>query len=174
MEKLAIEMEEENKIFSDFIGKEIIIQGNPEMYFGKLLTVTRRYFILQNAKVMGTKNIVETPLLVVFKNFRHFHLQPTKIEPKEISVTPTKLKSQQIPKKEEMFPLDEIVIPKKFLDTPPRREKIEETIEFYKKHGKFDQPVIVRKNDLLLTDGYKRYIAAKEMGLTEILVKFIQ
>lgn len=73
----------------------------------------------------------------------------------------------------ENFLLSEIVIPEQFLKTPPRREKINETIDFYNKNNRFDKPVVVKKKTLTLVDGYKRYVAGKELGLSEILVKFI-
>lgn len=68
--------------------------------------------------------------------------------------------------------LDKIIIPEQFLSTPPRREKITETIDYYKTHGEFDKPVIVKGKTMMLIDGYKRYVAAKELGLNEIAVKF--
>ena len=72
-----------------------------------------------------------------------------------------------------LFPLSEILIPEQFIKTPPGRWKIEETIAYYKKHGNFDKPIKVNKNTMMLTDGYKRYVAAKELGLTKIQVQFV-
>ncbi len=72
-----------------------------------------------------------------------------------------------------LFPLSEILIPEQFIKTPPGKWKIKETIAYYKEHGKFDKPIKVNKNTMMLTDGYKRYVAAKELGLTEIQVQFV-
>jgi hypothetical protein len=60
-----------------------------------------------------------------------------------------------------------INVPEAFLRTKPNPKKIEDTIEYYKKHGQFDKPIIIGKNNLLI-DGYKRYVAAKELGLTKV------
>jgi len=76
-------------------------------------------------------------------------------------------------KQEETLPLSEIIIPEQFLKTPPKRAKIEETIAYYKTHGKLEKPITVNRGTLTLTDGYKRYVTAKELGLTEVPVQFI-
>jgi hypothetical protein len=76
-------------------------------------------------------------------------------------------------KTEDNIPLSEIVIPEPFLRTPPREEKVQEAIEYYKEHGKFDKPVFVKKKNMLLVDGFKRYVAAKNLGLNEVPVKFV-
>lgn len=68
--------------------------------------------------------------------------------------------------------LKDIIIPGEFLKTRPGKAKIEDTIKFYRQHGRFDKPVIVNKNNMVLIDGYKRYIAAKQLNLFEIEVKF--
>jgi hypothetical protein len=61
-------------------------------------------------------------------------------------------------------PILDITIPAHFARTKPKSEKIRETIEYYEKHGKFDKPVIIKGESNLLVDGYKRYLAAKELG----------
>lgn len=66
-----------------------------------------------------------------------------------------------------------ITVPDNFANTPPRREKVSEAVEYYKKHGKFDKPIVVKGSSYTITDGYKRYVAAKELDLTKILAKVI-
>ncbi len=68
--------------------------------------------------------------------------------------------------------LKDIIIPGAFLKTRPGKVKIEEAIKFYIQHGRFDKPVLINKNNMVLIDGYKRYIAAKQLNLFEIEVKF--
>ncbi|MEQ8189937.1 MAG: ParB N-terminal domain-containing protein [Candidatus Eremiobacterota bacterium] len=96
--------------------------------------------------------------------------EPVKEEIIKKKETTVKIEINQIP---ENFPLSKIIISEQFLNTPPRREKVNEAIDFYNKNNKFDKPVVVKKKNLTLVDGYKRYVAAKELGLSEILVKFI-
>lgn len=153
---------EDEMILKDFIGKEIVILGpHSIIYTGKLFMNTQTYLVLQNAKIMG-KQTIETPLLIIKKPLQHIHLAPEKLPEQP---------QQELELRDGLFPLDKIVIPKAF--TPPRREKVQEVIDYYKKYGELDKPVTVRKKDLLLTDGYKRYAAAKELGLAEIPVKFV-
>jgi hypothetical protein len=65
-------------------------------------------------------------------------------------------------------PIDLITIPEAFARTRPNPAKILDTITYYKTHGKFDKPVVLRGDSNLLIDGYKRYIAAQEMGLESV------
>ena len=94
-------------------------------------------------------------------------------EPSLIEVEPVICSSNILEEERGLFPLNEILIPEQFIKTPPGRWKIEETIGYYKKHGKFDKPIKVNRNTMMLTDGYKRYVAAKELKLTEVQVQFV-
>ncbi len=69
--------------------------------------------------------------------------------------------------------LEAIVIPPSFKRSKPNPAKVKEKIGYYKKHGKFDKPIKVNKTQKgwLLIDGYSRYIAALEMGLSETQVE---
>lgn len=114
--------------------------------------------------------IVETPPVKCIKVEEKEVNEPAKEEIIKEKRTVDKPEVDDIPEK---FLLSEIVIPEQFLKTPPRREKINETIDFYNKNNRFDKPVVLKKKTLTLVDGYKRYVAGKELGLSEILVKFI-
>lgn len=67
----------------------------------------------------------------------------------------------------------EINIPTAFQKTKPHPKKVKEKKDYYEKHGFFDKPVTVKmtQQGWLLTDGYSRYIAAEELGLTEVEVE---
>lgn len=62
-----------------------------------------------------------------------------------------------------MVDISDILISKTFRNSPPRQEKINRSIEYYKKHGTLDEPLKLLDNNLLI-DGYARYLAAKECG----------
>jgi transcriptional regulator with XRE-family HTH domain/cold shock CspA family protein len=100
-------------------------------------------------------------------------LPPSPSESSLIKVDPAICPLNILEEETGLFPLSEILIPEQFIKTPPGRWKIEETIAYYKKHGNFDKPIKVNRNTMMLTDGYKRYVAAKELGLTEIQVQFV-
>lgn len=61
-----------------------------------------------------------------------------------------------------------ITIPDAFAKTKPRQEKIIDAINYYKKNGKFDKPITIKGNNNVLVDGYKRYLAACELGLKSV------
>jgi len=64
---------------------------------------------------------------------------------------------------------DKIVIPKCFLETTPRKEKVDACIEYYKNNNKLDAPVVINNSGLLI-DGYIRYIVARIMELKVVPV----
>jgi hypothetical protein len=65
----------------------------------------------------------------------------------------------------------EIKLPEEFLKSNINPVKLSETIEYYNKNGKFDKPIIINKN-YQLVDGYKRYLAAKELEIKTVPVIF--
>jgi len=84
-----------------------------------------------------------------------------------------KAKLHDPPKKHlpDVLSLTDIVIPENF--SPPRSQGVQEMVDYYNEHGKLDKEVTVRAADHMLLDGYKRYVAAKKLGLSEIPVKFV-
>lgn len=73
---------------------------------------------------------------------------------------------------EAKFSLSEIVVSEALLNTRPKEAKIQKVIDYYNEHGKFEKPLIVNKKNLNLLETYTQYIAAKELGLEEVLVRF--
>ena len=55
----------------------------------------------------------------------------------------------------------------------PSKVKVDSLIEYYKKHGTLDRPIIVsvHKDHYLLEDKYLRYYVAKKLGLESISAK---
>ena len=63
-----------------------------------------------------------------------------------------------------------------FINHPPKKEKVDRAICFYKYYGIFDSPITIKldaKGNKILKDGYARYIAAKKLGVTQIPYKII-
>ncbi len=69
-----------------------------------------------------------------------------------------------------MMKLDEIIIPERFKSTPPRREKVQSKIDYYKEHGRMPQPLKLT-SEKKLWDGYATYLAAKELNLAKVPVR---
>ncbi|MCL6639157.1 MAG: ParB/RepB/Spo0J family partition protein [Firmicutes bacterium] len=66
----------------------------------------------------------------------------------------------------------QITIPEELKRNPPQREQVEKVIAYYKKHLALEEPIKVLKtgNGWLLVDGYTKYMAAGELGLSEVPV----
>ena len=142
---------------------KLLVQGEPAVDLpgdkcsGKIGVVCFNVEKLEEKKIEEKTDAQVKPVPAIIEETKKI-VEPVKEEPKKLQ--------------EENLSLDKIIISEEFLKTSPRREKITETIDYYKKHGKFDKPVIVKEKTMMLVDGYKRYVAAKELDLNEIPVKF--
>lgn len=72
----------------------------------------------------------------------------------------------------DVIPIDSIIINEEFLQTPPKREKIDGVKEYFYKYGELDKVIVVRSDGdkYILVDKYLRFVVAKELGLTEVKV----
>lgn len=70
------------------------------------------------------------------------------------------------------FLLSEIVVSEALSNTRPKEAKIQKVKDYYKEHGTFEKPFVVNKKNLHLMETYGQYIAAKELGLEEVPVRF--
>jgi hypothetical protein len=68
-----------------------------------------------------------------------------------------------------IMPLADIRVPEHFLKTPVSPKKIQEMMEYIQANKKFDKPLFVNASNWLI-DGYKRYVAAKELQLENVPV----
>lgn len=73
---------------------------------------------------------------------------------------------------EGFLPLSEITIPEEFLSFQPSWEKTRKVISFVKNHGYLDEPITVNRETKLLTDGYRRYVVAQELGLELVPIMY--
>ena len=62
--------------------------------------------------------------------------------------------------------LDEIIIPKSFLQSNPSKTKMERCRNKWRKYNKQPKPLIVDKDNVLV-DGYIQYLILKELGYEE-------
>lgn len=68
--------------------------------------------------------------------------------------------------------IDNIRISEDFSKTPPKRTKVENFKEEYLKYGKLSNCIKIDLN-MVLVDGFAKYVAAKELNMKEIEVEFI-
>jgi len=67
--------------------------------------------------------------------------------------------------------VEQIVVDYKFRETQPHPTKIQKAKSFYLANNRFDKPVTLTTHNILI-DGYARFVAALELGLTEIEVTY--
>ncbi len=72
----------------------------------------------------------------------------------------------------ECINLEDIIISEDFLKTPPKRNKVDNFKQDYLKYGKLSNCIKINLN-MVLVDGFAKYVAAKELNMKEIEVEFI-
>ena len=68
--------------------------------------------------------------------------------------------------------ISDIRIPLSYTTKSPAKEKVKKITDFYKSNGKLDKPIKLSKNNVLI-DGYARYMALRNLGVTDIDDTFI-
>ena len=68
--------------------------------------------------------------------------------------------------------IEDIKIPEDFEKTPPRKAKMDRKRRYYKEHGQFDKPIVLKQN-LELCDGLCAYLLAKEFGFRYVECCFV-
>lgn len=139
-------------------GKYILVIGASRYFAAKIMDVDKIPAVIKN---MNHEEFI--------KHYTEIAKELKKNQAKEETAKGKMTPSVTI----EEIEMSKITVPDNFENTPPRREKVNEAIEYYKKHDKFDKPIVVKGSNYTITDGYKRYVAAKELNLTKILAKVI-
>lgn len=116
-----------------------------------------RYFA---SKILGIDTI---PAVITNMGHDEFVKERIKKHRNEVSI---EMKSGDKKKVKTLLSL--ITVPESFARTKPRAEKVMDAVNYYKKNGEFDKPIIIRGDKNLLIDGYKRYIAARQLGLESV------
>jgi len=73
---------------------------------------------------------------------------------------------------EEFILLEQIVVTEGFLNSNPRVEKIQQVMNHVKRTGYLDEPITIKRDTKILTDGYTRYIAAQKMEIDLVPIAY--
>lgn len=91
-------------------------------------------------------------------------------------VVKEEVKSEEKPKgpegTEDFVLLEQISVPEEFLNSHPNPEKTQQVIEYVKRTGYLDEPIIINRETKILSDGYRRYIVAKKVKLNLVPVAY--
>lgn len=68
--------------------------------------------------------------------------------------------------------LDQIIVTEGFLNSNPSIEKIQQAINHVKRTGYLDEPITIKRDTKILTDGYTRYLAAQNMGIDLVPINY--
>jgi hypothetical protein len=82
---------------------------------------------------------------------------------------------------DELVDIQDIILPRVMKNSTPALWKVDNAMEFLKKHGYVDKPILVEKitnekgkpNKFLLVDSYTRYLAIKSQRYTKVPVKYV-
>ncbi|KKI88453.1 hypothetical protein WQ54_31525 [Bacillus sp. SA1-12] len=66
---------------------------------------------------------------------------------------------------EKFILLDQIIVTEEFLNSKPSVDKMQQAINHVERTGYLDEPITIKRNTKILTDGYTRYLAAQKMGI---------
>jgi ParB-like chromosome segregation protein Spo0J len=73
---------------------------------------------------------------------------------------------------EDFILIDQIVVTEEFLNSHPSVDKTQQVLNYVKKTGFLDEPIMINRDTKILTDGYRRYIAAKEMKMNLVPIVY--
>ncbi|MFZ0443592.1 MAG: plasmid stabilization protein [Bacillus sp. (in: firmicutes)] len=73
---------------------------------------------------------------------------------------------------EDFILLKQISVPEEFLNSHPNPVKTQQVMDYVKQTGYLDEPIIINRDTKGLTDGYRRYIVAKEMKIDLVPVAY--
>ena len=73
---------------------------------------------------------------------------------------------------EDFILLEQISVPETFLNSTPNPEKTQQVIEYVKRIGYLDEPIIINRDTKILSDGYRRYIVAKKAKMNLVPVAY--
>lgn len=85
----------------------------------------------------------------------------------------TALQESKVPAGTEDFILLETIhVTEAFLNSYPNPEKTKQVLDYVKETGQLDEPILINKESRILSDGYRRYIVAKEMKMELVPVAY--
>lgn len=73
---------------------------------------------------------------------------------------------------EDFILLEQIRVPEEFLNTRPNPHKTQIVIDYVKKAGHLDEPITINRETTMLTDGYRRYVVAKQLKMAVVPVAY--
>ena len=70
--------------------------------------------------------------------------------------------------------LEEIIVSEEFLHSHPSDDKTKEVMDYVVRTGNLDEPITINRDTNILTNGYRRYLAAKMVGMNVVPINYEQ
>lgn len=125
-------------------------------------------YIIENGNIISYENIVngDNNKRLQCRNNEYLNLEDVKKEAMIDDVCDT------VANRREYVNLEDIRISEDFLKTSPKRIKVDNFKQDYLKYGKLSKCIKIDLN-MVLIDGFAKYVAAKELNIKEIEIEFI-
>ena len=75
---------------------------------------------------------------------------------------------------EAFISLEEIIVSEEFLHSHPSVDKTQEVMDYVARTGNLDEPITINRDTNILTNGYRRYLAAKMAGMNVVPINYEQ
>ena len=73
---------------------------------------------------------------------------------------------------EDFILLNQIVVTEEFLNSHPSVEKTQRVLNYVKQSGYLDEPIMINRDTKILSDGYIRYIVAKDIEMNVVPIVY--
>lgn len=73
---------------------------------------------------------------------------------------------------EDFVSLRSIIVPEAFLNSYPNPDKTQQVIDHVKQTGQLDEPILINRDTMILSDGYRRYVVANQMEMDVVPVAY--
>jgi Helix-turn-helix domain len=121
-------------------------------------------FGFEGKRLLLDKDFEDLEEQVIFAIIEHIrtHSQEVKVEEKPKGPEGT----------EDFVSLENIIVPEVFLNSTPNPEKTQKVVNYVKRTGCLDEPIMINRDTMILSDGYRRYIVAKKMKMDIVPVVY--
>lgn len=121
-------------------------------------------FLFEGNQLQLDQNFESIEEQVIFAIIKHAWTHPQEVKVKEKPKGPEGT--------EDFVSLENIIVPEAFLKTTPNPVKTQKVVNYVKQIGFLDEPILINRDTMTLSDGYRRYIVAKQMKMDIVPVAY--
>lgn len=178
MDSVILESEERKELCKNYLEyltlKSRIVKTRPHVcYYCNRPLVKREITLDHLIPLSKNGKSVESNLVICCPNCNH-----EKGDMTEKEYLKYKRQQNNIPQKDfyfdELLDLDKIRIPKPYARSVVKKNLLNRVYQYYNKYKMLDQPIMIKsRSDILLLDGYARYVVAKNKMLDLVPIVYV-